>query len=438
MNQPGRLIRAAVLASACFGVMLSGATWGIVLLPDNAREVSQTTPQEVIQHYNAGLAALAKGDLGVAESSFRQANQLAPAFVPALLGLAHVSYQAKRSKEAEWWLSKAEQAAPRAADVHASWGRYYFGERMFDKAEASFKRAIEYDPQAFAPRIDLADLYMTAVNKPQDALKAYRAAIDLRPEHGGAHYGAGMALVALGKTDDSIAELEKAARLAPRNPLPLQALGRIHLSRKNADQAVAMFTRAIAAQPDFTVVRLDRGDAYAMKGDVSLAIADYEAVAKSAPKYPLPYLKLGMLHQAQRQWPDAEKAYLRAIEADPNNAVAYNNLAWMAAERKTRLDDALTWARKAVDLGPKVAAFQDTLGWVHRSRGELNDAATALQKAVTAEPQQPGYLYHLGVIHAEQGRQREALANFRKALESNQKFAEADDARRRVEALSKR
>ncbi len=117
--------------------------------------------------------------------------------------------------------------------------------------------------------------------------------------------------------------------------------------------------------------------------------------------------------------------------------MSINNLAWMAAERKVKLDEALEWATKAGALGPKVPEFQGTLGWVHRARGDLAKAAQALQKAATLKPERPAIIYHLAVVHQEQGKTKEALAELKKALALDKNFPGADDARRRLQQLSR-
>ena len=157
-----------------------------------------------------------------------------------------------------------------------------------------------------------------------------------------------------------------------------------------------------------------------------------------APKFALAHLKSGTVYEAQARPEEAEKAYLAAIDADPKQYIAYNNLAWMVAERKTRLDDALVWAKKAVELEPKVSQFQDTLGWVHRARGELDKAADVLQKATKIEPQQSMIWYHLGIIQVERKKTKDAAAALRQALQIQQNFPESDDARKRLAALEKK
>jgi tetratricopeptide (TPR) repeat protein len=157
-----------------------------------------------------------------------------------------------------------------------------------------------------------------------------------------------------------------------------------------------------------------------------------------APKFALAYIKIGVLHESHKREEAAEKAYLVAIDIDSKQSIAYNNLAWMAAERQTRLDEALTWAKKAVELEPNIRQFQDTLGWVHRARGELDKAATVLQKATTVEPQQAVIWYHLGIVQAERKKTKEAVAALKQALQLQQDFPGSEDARKRLAGLEKK
>jgi len=112
-------------------------------------------------------------------------------------------------------------------------------------------------------------------------------------------------------------------------------------------------------------------------------------------------------------------------------------LAWISVQHNTRLDEAVTWAEQAVALAPKISAFQDTLGWVHRKRGELDKAADVLKKATALKPEQADIFYHLGVVEAERGQNQKAVAALTKALELNAKFTDADDARQRLQSLQK-
>ena len=149
-------------------------------------------------------------------------------------------------------------------------------------------------------------------------------------------------------------------------------------------------------------------------------------------------LRLGMLYQDQKRWAEAESVYLRLIEIHPGDPLAFNNLAWMAAERKVRLDDALKWASRAAQLAPQSPIFLDTLAWVRRARGELAEAAADLRKASTMQPPVAEVFYHLGIVESELGNAQPALAALKRTLEIDPRFGEAADVKRRLGQLERK
>lgn len=406
-----------------------------LVISDVVKREKAAVEKPAVTRYWQGIDALANGEIESAEKIFKESLRLDPSWHGPLLGLADAAIRAGRPEDGQLWLARAEATAPRSVEVLTARGRFHFLQGELEKAEAAYKKAIAVDEQAFLPRLDLADLYLSALWKPRDAVDAYRAVLRMNPDHPGGHYGLGVALMATGQADEAMTALNNALALAPDNPLSSLALGRLHYSRGEFGKAVDSFNRALEARPDFAIVRIDRGDALAAMGDVNAAVADYEAAAKAAPKLSIAHFKLGSIYQLLQRPDDAETAYLKAIETDPANARALNNLAWLAAERKERLDDALRWAIRAIELAPDEVAFQDTLGWVRRARGELDEAAKVFE-AAAANSDLADIPYRLGIVYSEQGRKREAVAAFKKALEIDNNFANAADAESRIDALS--
>jgi tetratricopeptide (TPR) repeat protein len=81
----------------------------------------------------------------------------------------------------------------------------------------------------------------------------------------------------------------------------------------------------------------------------------------------------------------AIEQYKRAVENNPNNARACNNLAWIYATGPEKLrapDKALPLAQKAVELAPENAGYCNTLGVVHYRLGRYKDAVEALERGI--------------------------------------------------------
>jgi tetratricopeptide (TPR) repeat protein len=178
-----------------------------------------------------------------------------------------------------------------------------------------------------------------------------------------------------------------------------------------------------------------RGDIRQQRGEADLALADYAAALAGQPKRVSALMKRGSLLQARGKTEDAARAYLAALDVNRDLAPAYNNLAWMAAESKEKLEQAEQWATRAVALGPKVAEYHDTLGWVLRARGRLRDAEQALKQATALNPTSAASFYHLGVVQQELNRPKEAARSFAKTLEIDPTH---ETAKRALEQLGNR
>jgi tetratricopeptide (TPR) repeat protein len=423
----------AAFAAALLATTASSPAMGVPveLLPGSGSTASPARDQ-----LDAGYAALKRDDFEAAREAFIAASKLAPNAAAPLLGLAEVARRQNQPAAVEKWLKQALAVAPESADTHRAWGRYQFARRDFATAEAAMRKAATLDPTSALAQLDLGDLYMTGVVRPADAERAYRQAIKLNPEHAGAHNGLGAALAASGKTGEAVREFETAARLAPGNPLPLQALGRLYAARGDNPRALEAHARALQAQPGFIPALLDRGDIFLVGyRDPTAAADEYRRAVQLAPKSAPAQFKLGSAYHALDRLDDAERHYRAAIEADGTYALAYNNLAALGAQRKRDLDAALKAAKRAVELGPNVAEFHDTLGSVYLARGELDAAIAEFRRAAAAKPPVAAHYYHLGLALAQRSRKGEAIEALTRALSVNPNFADAREARRKIAEL---
>jgi tetratricopeptide (TPR) repeat protein len=113
---------------------------------------------------------------------------------------------------------------------------------------------------------------------------------------------------------------------------------------------------------------LNLGVAYEKNGEFDNAIQEYKLAAK---KQPLAYLYLGNAHFQKREWDRARDCYKKAIELDPNNADAHNNLAWLYYSRGENLDDAERLAIEAINLNPsKEHVYRDTLDKIRQKKNK--------------------------------------------------------------------
>lgn len=83
----------------------------------------------------------------------------------------------------------------------------------------------------------------------------------------------------------------------------------------------------------------------------------------------------------------AAAAYVRALKLNPVYSRAWNNYAWMLAKTRVRLDEALAFAKRAVEIDDSRASYLDTLAEVYFVRGEVADAVRVIRRARELSPE---------------------------------------------------
>ena len=429
----------ALLGLAAFGAnatpMKAPDTTGAIDLEWAATQnVSGNGPLYV--KLDAGLKALKQNDLNAANKAFTEAIAADPGSGLPYLGLAEIAGRKKQPKVVDAMLEKARSIDPTNTEVLRTLGRYRLVQGNAVAAEDILKKAIALEPSSVIGNLLLADTYLRGLKRPVDAEAAYRQAIRLDASNVGATMGLATALAAQGKASLALDTYAQASRLAPQDPLPVHASARLLASLTKFDAAIAALNKAIAIDRTFLPAYLDKGDLYMLKGDFGSAVSAYRAATVAVREPAFAYFKLGLALQAQQKWDQSEQSYLKAVKEDPRMFAAYNNLAAIAAQRRVRLDDALVWAGKAIEISPKLGAPYDTLGSVHLARGELDQAITAFSKAVAHSPTRPDYCYRLGMAYKQRGKLGDAKAAFKRALGMGVKFPGMEDARKQLNDLS--
>ena len=136
--------------------------------------------------------------------------------------------------------------------------------------------------------------------------------------------------------------------------------------------------------------------------------------------YGMILLNLGKLQEA-------EIFTRKAIELNPNYAMAYSNLGGILRDLG-KLQEAEIFTRKAIELNPNYAMAYSNLGGILRDLGKLQEAELSQRKAIELNPNFAEAHYSLGHILRDLGKLQEAELSQRKAIELNPNFAEANEA----------
>jgi tetratricopeptide (TPR) repeat protein len=149
----------------------------------------------------------------------------------------------------------------------------------------------------------------------------------------------------------------------------------------HAAEAIAKADQYLAAKPRDPQMRFLKGVAQTDVGRTADAVATFTALNQEYPELPEPYNNLAVIYAGQSQFDKALAALQMAVRANPDYAVAYENLgdvyAKLAAQayaKAQRLDP------KDVGLGPKLTLIRQLFASPDKARA----AAAAPAASATA------------------------------------------------------
>lgn len=120
----------------------------------------------------------------------------------------------------------------------------------------------------------------------------------------------------------------------------------------------------------------------------------------------------------QKKYAEAEVAYIKAIEIDPNEAMYYNDLG-NARYYQKKFAEAEAAFRKAISINPNNANYHNDLGLALHFQSMYAEAEAAFRKAISISPNEANYHNDLGYALDNQKRYVEAEAAYREGLRLN-------------------
>jgi tetratricopeptide (TPR) repeat protein len=150
--------------------------------------------------------------------------------------------------------------------------------------------------------------------------------------------------------------------------------------------------------------------------DAEQALDKAEALATKPDDKEYIWFLRGSTYEREKRYSDAETQFKKVLADDPEHASALNYLGYMLADQNTKLEEALGYIKRAVDLDPANGAYLDSLGWAYFRLGKYELAEDNLLKASQKINTDPTVLDHLGDLYQKTGRLKLAAANWERAL----------------------
>ena len=213
------------------------------------------------------------------------------------------------------------------------------------------RHIIAHNPQARSAHLNLGNA-LHRQGRYEEAVAAYRVAIQRRPDYFKAHSSLGASLYQLGRYKESEKHLRRAIALNPQTGIAHSNLGATLHNQGRYEEAIAAYRVAIQRRPD-----------------------DDEA-----------HIRLGAIYNDLGRYKEAEAYLRRAIQINPQARDARSSLG-ATLHNQGRYAEALEATRVAVEQRPNDAKTHSILVRTLYQLGRFEEAETHLRRAIALNPQ---------------------------------------------------
>ncbi len=353
-------------------------------------------PRDPVAHARLGLVYEANAMFDEARRCFANAVNLKERVPLWEYHMANMMRQAGDFDGALELLRELATKYPKFAPLHHRLGDTLLESGEVEEAAAAFQQAIDFAPAAPAPHVGLADA-MICQGDYAGAVELLERAVSLDPRFKAAHYSLGRAFRALGRSEDAERELRKGLN-APRRYMPdalsewvarftVFPAGRIQLAETLREagkpkQAAALLEKGLASRPD----------------EVSLVRA------------------LAKVYGEQGRYQNAFDLLLREEGLESATYTTYVSLA-ICCLKMQRLDEALRYADRAVELSPTIPQTHLARARVLFKRGTYAGTLAELETVAELDSRHPELLVLLGATCLKLHRYEEAEEHLQTAIE---------------------
>jgi tetratricopeptide (TPR) repeat protein len=313
-----------------------------VLLKKNA--------QDLDGHLLRGRVYLARREATLAIQEFQEVLKLEPALAPARFQMAQAYLQTGNVQQAKAELKLTTEAMPSHAEATLQLALLNIQSGAVQPAIEELEKLIKRDPHVTQAYVLLGMAHM-ARREPKKAEEAYRRLMARAPKDPRGPDFLGVSLLAQGKTGEARREFEASLVLRPGYVDPLAHLVRLDLHEKKPQAALERVQREITRVP------------------------------QSARLHQL----LGRLHESRREPAQAEAAYVKAIELEPELVGPYVDLAGFYG-KAGRFEQGLTRAGEALKVNPKNRQALMFAGMLSEGKGDLKGAMEAYERILADSP----------------------------------------------------
>jgi len=402
---------------------------------ESLQSALKADPNNGVAHYQLGVAFDQMGNLGRAENEWREAGRVRPDLPDVQHALAAVALRKGDMQALDQSADQLIRLQPTVADGYVLRAMAEINLNRLAQAETDIRKAMEVAPQNPIGYNQMGRLRLTQKQYSQ-AEKYYRQALERDPASTDGLNGLMNVYLAQKQTDLAITAANAQLAKVPDSSAFHDLLGTtLFNDKKDMKGAEAEFKRAAELDKNNSDALVKLGQVQAAEGSADQAIATYQQSLNNNPREVRFYILIGELFESKRDREKAKQMYQKALEIQPENALASNNLARVMLQQGDNVDVALAMAQTARRGMPDSPASADTLGWAYYQKGAYNTAIDLFKEALKKNPDDATFHYHLGLAYQKDNQPALAKQHLERVLKINPKYTNAEDVRKALGQL---
>ena len=331
-----------------------------------------------------------------------------------LLGTLYV--QRKEYDEAQKILNRLIRLEGESYLAHYSLARLYRELQYYDKAAASYEKALELN---WSEKLayEMAEFYENQLQYDK-AVSVYQRIIEEGESTDMAKTRLVNLYLKIDENDKALDLLRELRTVLPESFNVDITITRILLNQEKYDEAVMILEDVLQTNPALTVMRYLLGMAYFRKKDLEKAVEQLEMIPAESNLYEdTIFLRVKILSEAEDQAGAIELLEKQIAEPSTSKPSFYILLASLYREREEAEQGKEVYVQ-ALQLYPQDAELLYNYGIFLEKIGEQENAMSTMQAVLVLEPDNGPALNYVGYTWADKG------VNFEKALEYIKKAVE--------------
>lgn len=405
--------------------------------------------------YQLAKAYMKAGKFDQAEKELQKALRQNPSKPEVRLDLARLYNSLDKPDQA---ISEARaylSARNGAADGLEVLGVSYLRKKMYAEAEENLRASLNAEPSRTSAMLELARVCLLT-NRDEEGKRLIDAVVQKDPKNTSAYYLAAAFERTRGNRDKTLEYLQKIVAVDPADSNAAFRIGILRIGMGQLDQAeriaddlikrfpnspeghqlkgVALYTgkkfdQAVTELQSALKIGQNPGAYYYLglshysRNELEIALSQFRKVLDFSPKFIQARLMSSMILLQQRRVDDAITEAKRVLEVDEENALAHNVLG-SAYIAKGMPDEAMRELNRAIELDPKLVSAHMKKGVVNLARGNRAAGEDEMETAVKVAPDILKTRYLLASYYMRQNKQARALEVLKGGLRGNKQDAQ--------------